>query len=146
MARKLDDVTHNFFTVRGKDQIVAFFFFPFVCLFLFFYFYFYFFTFCICLYFTKIRVCSFWPWIKLFIDDEPLPLINFFDWLGSRWGWVRFFVAHLFFCFCLGRLLYTSCILWVVLWVPFSFIYILLWFYLSEKNKKFLLYLGSVDY
>ena len=22
-------------------------------------------------------VCSFWSWIKLFIDDGPLPLINF---------------------------------------------------------------------
>ena len=29
-------------------------------------------------------VCSFWSWTKLFIDERPLPLINFFDWLGSR--------------------------------------------------------------
>ena len=29
-------------------------------------------------------VCSFWSWTKLFIDERPLSLINFFDWLGSR--------------------------------------------------------------
>ena len=28
--------------------------------------------------------CSFWYWTKLFIDEGSLPLINFFDWLGSR--------------------------------------------------------------
>ena len=29
-------------------------------------------------------VCNFWSWTKLFIDEGPLPLINLFDWLGSR--------------------------------------------------------------
>ena len=29
-------------------------------------------------------VCSFWSWTKLYIDVGPIPLINFFDWLGSR--------------------------------------------------------------
>ena len=29
-------------------------------------------------------VCSVWSWTKLYIDERPLPLINFFDWLGSR--------------------------------------------------------------
>ena len=29
-------------------------------------------------------VCSFWSWTKLYIDVGPLPLIDFFDWLGSR--------------------------------------------------------------
>ena len=44
-------------------------------------------------------VCSFWSWTKLYIDEGPLPLIDFFDWLGFRWGWVRFFVSPLLFCF-----------------------------------------------
>ena len=29
-------------------------------------------------------VCSFWSWTKLYIDEGPLPLIDFFDWLGFR--------------------------------------------------------------
>ena len=29
-------------------------------------------------------VCNFWSWTKSVIDEGPLPLINFFDWLGSR--------------------------------------------------------------
>ena len=29
-------------------------------------------------------VCNFWFWTKLIIDEGPLPLINLFDWLGSR--------------------------------------------------------------
>ena len=32
----------------------------------------------------KSFVCNFWSWVKLFINEEPLPLINFFDWLGPR--------------------------------------------------------------
>ena len=30
------------------------------------------------------------------MDEGPLPLINFFDWLGSRWGRVVFSVTPLF--------------------------------------------------
>ena len=29
-------------------------------------------------------VCSLWYWIKLYIDADPLSLIDFFDWMGSR--------------------------------------------------------------
>ena len=29
-------------------------------------------------------VCSLWSWIKGFIDEGPLPLVNFLDWIGSR--------------------------------------------------------------
>ena len=29
-------------------------------------------------------VCNFWVWTKLIIDEGSLPLINFFDRLGSR--------------------------------------------------------------
>ena len=29
-------------------------------------------------------VCNLWSWSKSCIDEELLPLINFFDWLGSR--------------------------------------------------------------
>ena len=29
-------------------------------------------------------VCNLWSWTKLFIDEGPLLLINFFDWFGSR--------------------------------------------------------------
>ena len=29
-------------------------------------------------------VCNFWSWTKSIIDEGPLPLINFFDWSGSR--------------------------------------------------------------
>ena len=29
-------------------------------------------------------VCNFWSWTKLYIDEGPNSLINFFDWLGSR--------------------------------------------------------------
>ena len=35
-------------------------------------------------------VCNYWSWAKLFIDVGPLSLIDFFDWLGSKWGWVSF--------------------------------------------------------
>ena len=28
-------------------------------------------------------VCNFWSWTKSVINEGPLPLINFFDWLGS---------------------------------------------------------------
>ena len=73
-----------FLLLEEKIRLLPSFFFPFVCLFVFVFLFLFFFTFCFCLFFTKLRVCSFWPWIKLFIDDEPLPLINFFDWLGSR--------------------------------------------------------------
>ena len=43
-------------------------------------------------------ICNLWSWSKLCIDVGPLPLINFFDWLGSRWGLVSFFVSPLLFC------------------------------------------------
>ena len=29
-------------------------------------------------------VCNLWSWSKSYLDVGPLPLINFFDWLGSR--------------------------------------------------------------
>ena len=29
-------------------------------------------------------VCSLWSWTKLYMDADPLSLINFFYWLGSR--------------------------------------------------------------
>ena len=29
-------------------------------------------------------VCNLWSWSKLCIKVGPLPLINFFEWLGSR--------------------------------------------------------------
>ena len=45
-------------------------------------------------------VCSYWSWTKLFIDERPLSLINFFDWLGTRWGWMSFFVSPLLFGLC----------------------------------------------
>ena len=28
-------------------------------------------------------VCNFWFWTKSIVDEGPLPLISFFDWLGS---------------------------------------------------------------
>ena len=73
----------------------------------------------------KSFVCNFWSWVKLFINEEPLPLINFFDWLGFRRGLVRFFVSPLFFCsYLLTPLVYS---LYAVDWplgTLFSFFYI----------------------
>ena len=45
-------------------------------------------------------VYSYWSWTKLFIDEGPLSLINFFYWLGTRWGWMSFFVSPLLFGLC----------------------------------------------
>ena len=71
-------------------------------------------------------VCSFWSWTKLYINVGPLPLIDFFDWLGSRCGWVRFFVSP---PFCSSLPYGTYCILSVCLGLsselPFSNLYIL---------------------
>ena len=46
-------------------------------------------------------VCSYWSWTKLFIDEGLMSLIDFFNWLGTRWGWVSFFVFPLLFYLCL---------------------------------------------
>ena len=75
--------------------------------------------------------------IKLFIDEGPLPLINFFYWLGSRWRLVRFFVSSLSFLFLpLG----TSCILLVCFGFAFGcpfllFIYKLFSVHLPIEKK-----------
>ena len=60
-------------------------------------------------------VCNLWSWFKLYIAEIPNSLINFFEWLGYRWGRVSFLYPS-FFCF--TCLLYTSCMLWVSRWVP----------------------------
>ena len=44
-------------------------------------------------------VCNLWSWIKLYIDADPLSLIDFFDWLGSRRGQARFLFFVLFCSF-----------------------------------------------
>ena len=44
-------------------------------------------------------VCNFWFWTKSIVDEGPLPLISFFDWLGSRWGLVIFCIPFSF-CSC----------------------------------------------
>ena len=79
-------------------------------------------------------VCSYWYWTKLFIDKGPLSLINFFYWLGPRWGWVRFFESPLLFCFCLYVPVVYSIWFGLTFGRPF-FLYI--WytfaFYLSKK-------------
>ena len=43
-------------------------------------------------------VSNFWSWVKPCIDEGPTSLINFFDWLDSRWGRVCFLNPSLF-CF-----------------------------------------------
>ena len=48
-------------------------------------------------------VCNFWSWTKLFINDDPLFLINFFWLVGfeMRSGGVKFLVSPLLFCSCI---------------------------------------------
>ena len=65
-------------------------------------------------------VCSYWSWTKLFIDKRPISLIDFFYWLGTRWGWVCFLYPLFFLVYALRCLLYTPCMLWVDFWVPFT--------------------------
>ena len=76
-------------------------------------------------------VCSFWSWTKLYIDVGPIPLINFFDWLGSRWRWVRFFTSPLF-CSSLphGAYYILPICLGLSSGLPFSNLYIFFYFYL----------------
>ena len=43
-------------------------------------------------------VCYLWSWTKSVVNEGPLPLLSFFDWLGASWGMVLYL---LFFCLCL---------------------------------------------
>ena len=83
-------------------------------------------------------VCNFWFWTKSIIDEGPLPLINFFDWLGSRWGLIIFRIPS-FFVLAFWCLLYTPCMLQVSLKVPFIYIYIYIFsvrLLIKKKKKK----------
>ena len=37
----------------------------------------------------------------MFIDEGPISLIDFFDWLSTREGWMSFFVSPFLFGLCL---------------------------------------------
>ena len=82
-------------------------------------------------------VCNLWSWSKSCIDEELVPLINFFDWLGSRWVLVSFFcISSSFLFFPLG----VSCILPVcfglVFRCPFILIYKFFCAFTYPKKKK----------
>ena len=65
--------------------------------------------------------------LRVFIDEDLLSWINSIDWLGSKWGWVLFFVVLFFFsCAFLGDL----CILPINFGCYFGafFLYILFYF------------------
>ena len=82
-------------------------------------------------------VCNFLSWTKSIIDEGPLSLINFFYWLGSRWGLVIFCIPSLF-CSCLLAPLVYPYMLWANLKAPFlsSYIYIYICVFTYQKTKK----------
>ena len=77
-------------------------------------------------------VCNFWSLTKIFIDDAPLTLISFFDWLSSKWGRVLFFVGRLYFWFCLYG---NHCILGTPFGCPFLYILLILPIKKEKKNS-----------
>ena len=82
-------------------------------------------------------VCNFWSWTKLCIDGLN-SLINFFDWLGSRWRWVSFLYPS-FFCFlpigacCILSVCFGLAVGWCVL---FNISFFCAFAY--QKNRKLL--------
>ena len=76
-------------------------------------------------------ICNFWSWTKPFIDEGPLPLINFFYWLGSRWGLVSFLYPFFFLFLPLG----VSCLLLVCFRLPFRRLFLLIYFFCDYLSK-----------
>ena len=81
-------------------------------------------------------VCNFWSWTKSIIDEGPLPLINFFDWLVLDEGWCAFLFPIFFFVFTHRCLLYTPYMLWVGLLAPFLLFNIYFFLCLPIKKKR----------
>ena len=84
-------------------------------------------------------VCNIWFWTKSVVNEGPLPLISFFDWLGSSWGLVIFCIPSSF-CSCLLAPLVYICF-WVSLKVPVFLIYIFSVCLLIKKNSFYKLQL-----
>ena len=74
-------------------------------------------------------VCNLWVWTKSIVNEGPLTLPSFLDWLGARWGSVLYF---LFFCVCLkGPFVYSLYAIGFSSWCPF-----LIYFCFCLSKKK----------
>ena len=86
-------------------------------------------------------VYNLWSWSMSCLDVGLLPSINFFDWLGSRWGLISF-------CFFLSLPFGDSCTLPVCFELPlkrhFFLIYILCVF-IYQKKKNCLMRAGEKE-
>ena len=82
-------------------------------------------------------VYNLWSCSRVHVDIDPISLVSFINWLGSKWGQVMFFVSlPLPFRWAYWRSVYTYCIFETLFWRFLFLIHTHLFIKKKKKTKK----------